>query len=89
MTFLILAEIDAGELFEDDTSVDLQFCKKHATFRHKEACEYILYSGSGPGSEDYVAGMVKRMKRFGCTKEFIRLYQTASDAGATHVLFYV
>lgn len=81
--FTELAEIDATEFFEDE-SVNWQYCMCHATFSHKEACEFIIHSGDA----EFVNHRSEEMKEFGCTKDFIDAYRKAAKQGAIRILFY-
>lgn len=81
--FTEMAEIDATDLFEDE-SINWQYCMCHATFAHKEECEFIIHAGD----EEFVEYIVKEMEDFGCTKDFITAYKKAAAEGAIRVLFW-
>lgn len=84
MEFSVLMDVDASELFEENNGINLQYCQKHATFSHKEACEYILHIGDD-GYHHFVA---KEMANFGCTESFITTYQNARRLGAMRILLH-
>jgi hypothetical protein len=81
--FTVTAEVEAIGLFEDE-NVNWRFCMEHATFTHKDACEFIIHCGDS----EFVTNVIEGMKVFGCTKEFIAAYKLAADSGAVRVLFY-
>ena len=78
-----MAEIEASDFFEDE-SVNWQYCMCHATFVHKEACEFIIHSGD----YEFVTSRCREMKEFGCTEDFIKAYKHAAEQGAIRVLFW-
>lgn len=92
MEFSVTADVDASDLFSDDASdpnhVNWRFCMERATFRHRDACEFILHIGGGLGSEDYADTTMAEMQRFGCTAAFINVYEQARRAGAMRVLLH-
>ena len=81
--FTTMAEVNADSYFEDE-SVNWKYCMCHATFSHKEACEFIIHSGDN----DFVEHKVEEMKEFGCTEDFINAYKMAAASGAIRVLFW-
>jgi hypothetical protein len=81
--FTTVAEIEASDLFEDE-SINWKYCRCHATFSHKEACEFIIHSGD----PEFVENTVDEMVSFGCTKDFIESYKLAAASGAVRVLFW-
>jgi hypothetical protein len=83
MTMSVIAEVESSGLFEDD-NVNWQYCRAHATFSHREACEFIIHCGE----PSYWKERIKQMKEYGCTKDFIEEYEKAAEAGAVRVLFY-
>jgi hypothetical protein len=88
VTVSVMVEIGASELFENE-NVNWQYCMKHATFSHKEACEFILHIGDKDCYEkSHAERTLEEMRDFGCTVEFIRCYEEAVKMGATRVLFY-
>ena len=80
-----MVEVEASSLFENE-NVNWRFCKEHATFVHKDACEFILHIGT---DEDYSDQKIKQMQEYGCTVEFLRCYEDAVAMGAMRILFYV
>lgn len=98
LTFSVLAEVNATDLFElaegqvgTDGNVNWRYCLEHANFAHhdEDACEFILHIGGEPGSESHAANVIEDMRSYGCTPEFIRAYAEARDTGALRVLFHV
>lgn len=81
--FSTLAEVNAEWLFGNE-NINWKFCNEHATFAHKEACEFIIHCGD----KDFTEGMDKRMKDFGCTPAFRDAYLLAAASGAVRVLFW-
>lgn len=79
-----LVEIEADELFEDE-NVNWKYCMNHATFTHKEACEFIF---SIAEEDEYFELDVTNMKEQGCTSAFINSLKQARSHGAKYVLFY-
>lgn len=83
--------IDINWDFDGD-DVNWQFCMEHATFVHKEACEFILNIGDAEDSKDgspaFWRGVVKEMEEAGCTTDFVDTYVRAKDMGAQRVLFW-
>jgi len=82
--FTTMAEIEASEFFPDE-GVNWKYCMEHATFSHRDACEFIIHCGDG----EFTKSTAERMKNFGCTIPFIDAYILASASGAIRVLFYV
>lgn len=80
----VLIDVDVSTFFEEEGSIELKYCKERATFRHTEACEFILHIGDRKHS----ASVIKEMKQYGCNQNFINLYINARDLGAMRVLFY-
>lgn len=78
-----IAEIDATDLFEGE-NINWQYCMQHATFSHKEACEFIIHIGD----DEFIANCIQEMQEFGCTEDFIRAYREAKATGAWRVLFW-
>lgn len=78
-----IADIEATEFFEDE-SINWRYCMCHATFSHREACEFIIHAGD----PEFVENRVDEMKDFGCTEDFIKAYVGAAAAGAVRVLFW-
>ena len=89
MTFSVLAEVEASALFARE-NINWKYCAERAAFVHrdKDACEFILHIGGGPGSESYADDIIAEMKAYGCTPAFIDAYPGARDAGALRVLFH-
>jgi hypothetical protein len=89
-TFSVLAAVEASALFADE-NINWKYCKERATFVHRDgdACEFILYIGGEPGSENHAGDLIAQMREYGCTPDFIAAYTEARDAGALRVLFYV
>lgn len=81
--FSTLAEVNAEDLFENE-NINWKFCTEHATFSHKEACEFIIHCGD----KEFTEGMEQRMKDFGCTQAFRDAYRIAAASGAVRVLFW-
>jgi hypothetical protein len=84
MAVSVLMEIEATDLFRDE-NVNWRYCKAHATFSHKEACEFVLHIGD---EDEYMQSKIDEMLEFGCTIEFVRCYEKAAKMGATRVLFW-
>lgn len=82
--FTTMAEIEASAFFPDE-NVNWKYCVEHATFAHRDACEFIIHAGE----TDYVHNKAEQMKNFGCTPAFIDAYLLAAASGAIRVLFYV
>jgi hypothetical protein len=61
-----------------------RWCVAHASFAHREACEFVLHIGS----ESYWTLEVEHMRQGGCTEDFIAAYLAAKDAGVVRVIFY-
>lgn len=86
----ILAQVDATELFADGNA-NWRYCKEYATFRHRDACEFILHIHRPTDYDDanfLHEDTVNLMKDCGCTEDFIKAYEDARKAGAARVLFY-
>jgi hypothetical protein len=95
MELSTLAEIEATEMFEDE-SADWRYCVKEATFAHTspDACEFIFHIGDpldrrleAPG-DSYADHRVEEMRAFGCSEEFVGAYLEALAEGAVRVLFW-
>ncbi len=78
-----LVEVEASAFFQDENE-NWKYCVDHATFVHKEACEFIIHCGD----VDFRKSTAERMKRLGCTEDFIAAYLRAATK-AVRVLFYV
>ena len=72
----------------DDQDPNWIWCVAHASFVHREACEYILYIGAQLGDDAYWKLEAEHMRRGGCTEDFIDAYLAAKDAGAVRVIFH-
>jgi len=83
MNFIIAAEVDATEMFGDE-SVDWQYCMAHATFSHTNACEFMFHCAE----QAYAESKQRDMKAAGCSAEFMAAYREAAESGATWVIFY-
>lgn len=85
----VLAEINWE--FDDD-GPDWSYCQAHATFSHREACEFVLHVGSdgidASGLPEYARNLVDEMMRWTCTPAFIEAYTSAARTGAARVLFW-
>jgi uridine phosphorylase len=69
----------------EDFDANWNWCVEHATFKHKEACEFIVYCGD----PEYVEFISKEMIENGCTLEFVGAYRTAAkEPDAQRVLFW-
>lgn len=79
-----MVEIESSTLFRGE-NINWQYCKEHATFAHKEACEFIIHIGD---DYDDWNRKIEEMKDYGCTTEFVRAYEDAARMGAVRVLFY-
>lgn len=84
MHFTTMCEVEASEFFPDE-GVNWKYCMEHATFVHKDACEFIIHCGDG----EFTNNTAERMMNYGCTKEFIAAYKLAAASGAVRVMFYV
>ena len=82
--FTTMAEVEASEFFPDE-NVNWNYCMEHATFSHRDACEFIIHSGD----PEFVKHTATQMKNFGCTPAFRDAYLLAAASGAIRVLFYV
>lgn len=56
----------------------------HATFTHRDACEFVLHIGS----DSHWQSQVDEMRVGGCTTDFVDAYLAAKNAGAVRVIFY-
>jgi hypothetical protein len=86
--FVVMAEINAEQFFKDTEggdSLDWSYCNEFATFKHKEACEFILHCFH---DENYARNVIDQMRNYGCSEPFIDAFQKAADAGAIRVLFW-
>ena len=61
-----------------------RWCVAHATFIHRDACEFVIHIGS----ESYWRQRANEMRAGGCTDGFVAAYLAAKDAGAVRVIFY-
>jgi hypothetical protein len=82
----ITADIDWT--FEDGDA-NHEFCKKEATFTHKDACEFIVHIGHDINQEDsHYNRVLASMKTAGCSEAFMDAYREAGELGAVRALFY-
>lgn len=68
----------------DEEDPNWHWCLAHATFTHRDACEFVLHIGS----DSYWQRQADEMRSGGCTAEFVDAYLTAKNAGAVRVIFY-
>ena len=86
MEILKMAEIDAHELFEDD-SFDWKYCMNFATFHHadNDSCEFILYLSK---DNEIFKETVENMKECGCSEEFMDTCMEVKNKNIEFILFY-
>lgn len=72
----------------DHQDPNWKWCSEHASFAHRDACEYVLYIGAQSSDGGYWKLEVEHMRQGGCTEDFIAAYLAAKNAGAVRVIFY-
>lgn len=82
----VLVEVESTALFEAE-NVNWRYCVEHATFTHKDACEFILHIYARDEEEHHL-DKIQKMVEFGCTAPFVAAYVEARKLGAERVLFY-
>ena len=83
---LKVADCNASDLFIHE-SVDWKYCKEHASFSHREYCEFVIHTFHD--DDDYFEEVTKKeMADYGCTKEFISTIERAREQGFEMVLLY-
>lgn len=85
ITDMQVANIDYSDVFQlqgEDEGSDWALLNAHATFSHKEACEFILYVGSEPET------LVELLEHFGYSKVLIDYCKAAQSLGFKYVCFY-
>lgn len=85
---LLLLDVDASELFEDE-SRDWQYCVKHAPWQRPDqaVCEFIIYIGWEDGDQ-YSDDLCHRMKEFGCSVELLALIELAREKRAVWLMLH-
>ena len=78
-----LLDVDASDLFEDE-SPDWKYCIEHATFSHREACEFMLYIGDDTSAEVLRA----HMSTNGCSQDFLALVELATKRKAVWLMLH-
>lgn len=78
----VTAEVKASDLL--NVEVNFDYCKRYASFQHQTQKEFIL----SLGVDSYYTEQVKTMQNFGCTPEFIKLYQLAREMGVNRLCLY-
>jgi hypothetical protein len=88
MRFEVMADIEWP--FDGDEDPDWLYCKKRATFQHRDpdACEFIIHAGINMGDVPYYKDILEEMKEAGCSKGFMHEYRKAAEEGAIRILFY-
>lgn len=85
----LMCEYNAKELFKPlptgGLSADLNWCMNHASFAHKEACEFMVYCGGNTEDFKHELG---QMSRHGVSQEFISCIKHARSEGAKWAMFY-
>lgn len=81
---LLLAEYDVHELFADESAA-WAYAVEHASFSHKEACEFMFYVGGE--TQDFLDSLGMHSAQ-GCPQELISYLKHARDLGATWAMFY-
>ena len=80
--------MEIGWDFGDVTGPNWMYCNEHATFSHRDACEFIIHIGPAQEGSRHWEFVVDEMKVCGCTQDFIQAYLDAKDAGAVRVMFW-
>lgn len=90
----VVVEVDATHLFhssDGETNANWAWCEANATFKHRDACEFVVYIPTASDLVDVQASLNERAERMlneGCTRAFVQAYLDAAKAGAAYVLFY-
>ena len=84
----LLGSIEATDLFGDE-NINWQWCVAHATFTHRDACEFVVYVGPSIGEADSAyRSTLASMREHGCTEAFVSAYTQAAKIGALYVMFH-
>ena len=84
----LLGSIEATKLLGAE-NVNWSWCVAHATFTHRDACEFIVYIGSNIGDVDSAyRSTLASMREHGCTDAFVSAYTQAARIGALYVMFH-
>jgi hypothetical protein len=87
-SFSILTEVN-WDFVDGDDDPDWKYLNEHATFSHREACEFIVHIGSDPEEEDsYAKNKMEHMRAQGCSDLLIEAYREAANHGAMRILFW-
>ena len=75
---------------DDDINSDSDWalCMKHATFLHKEECEFIFYIGSDDEGCNYREDTLEEYTRLGFSEEFLQLVKDAQAQKYVYLLIY-
>jgi hypothetical protein len=84
-SILIEIEWEFGE--DEERDPNWLYCVQEATFKHDEACEFILHIERDQ-EEFPIEGQLHLMRDAGCTPEFVQAYLDAFNLGAQRVLFW-
>lgn len=69
---------------ENDPTSDWSLANTHATFSHKDSCEFIFWLGKG---EMHIERL-KDLKELGFSSEFVERCKYASEQGFNYINFY-
>jgi hypothetical protein len=85
ITPLLVLDIDASDLFEND-SLDWQYCIEHAAFSHREACEFLLHV---PSDEEALEELLREMIAYDdCSEDLVDLVRAAWECRAAWLLLH-
>lgn len=87
MSFTIIAE-ESLDLDEDLPA--LAWLREHATFEHREECEFVVHIGTDASECEeglYYKERLASMKEAGAT-ELAEIYERAMRAGAARLIVY-
>ncbi len=89
MEFRVIAEEELP--FKGEKDRDWLWCMEHATFRHKEACEFIIHITHELDDEDgepYWKTTLKEMEKGKVSATLRKLFKDAAEARASALLVY-
>lgn len=73
-------EVNANDLWDTPDHVNARFCQEHARASNNETGLFFM-------DGDY-APKIQEAEDFGCTPDFVKVYQEAQEEGCAFVLFY-
>lgn len=69
----------------EEWNINGQYAQAHCSYRHTQYADLLLHV---PSDEESFADRLQELKQWGCTEDFIALYQEAHAAEVRFLLFW-